>query len=277
MYKVLLKRELAPNIYLLKVAAPNVAKKAQPGHFVIVRVDEAGERIPLTIADWNRDEGSINIVFNRVGKTTRKLSRLEEGDSITNVAGPLGLPAEIDKFGTVACVIGGYSVSSIVPTARALKEAGNKIISIIRTPTKETLFGEERLGKYSDKVIIVTGDNSYDCQGFILEPLKELLGHEKIDRVIVIGPACVMKLTAATTRPFGVKTMASLNPIMIDGTGMCGSCRVTVGETTKFACIDGPILDAHEVDWNWLMARRCTYSGGTQDLLQYQCFNCAQW
>ena len=277
MYKILLRQDLAPNIHLCKIEAPNIAKKAQAGQFVIVRVDEKGERIPLTIADWDRVEGSITVVFNEVGKTTRKLAALKEGDFIANFVGPLGLPAHIEKFGTIVCVVGGYSVVTIVPIARALKEAGNKVISIIRAPTKEALFGEERLGSFSDGLIIVTGDIGFDHDGFVIEPLKELLENEKIDHVITIGPTCVMKLVSATTRPFGVKTIASLNPIMVDGTGMCGCCRVIVGDTTKFACVDGPEFDAHEVDWVSLMARRCTYSGDMQPRLQYQCRNCAQW
>jgi len=277
LYKILLRQDLAPNIHLCKIEAPNIAKKAQAGQFVIVRVDEKGERIPLTIADWDRVEGSITVVFNEVGKTTRKLAALKEGDFIANFVGPLGLPAHIEKFGTIVCVVGGYSVVTIVPIARALKEAGNKVISIIRAPTKEALFGEERLGSFSDGLIIVTGDIGFDHDGFVIEPLKELLENEKIDHVITIGPTCVMKLVSATTRPFGVKTIASLNPIMVDGTGMCGCCRVIVGDTTKFACVDGPEFDAHEVDWVSLMARRCTYSGDMQPRLQYQCRNCAQW
>ncbi|MFC2003713.1 sulfide/dihydroorotate dehydrogenase-like FAD/NAD-binding protein [Chloroflexota bacterium] len=277
MYKILLREDLAPNIHLFTIAAPAVAKKAQPGQFVIVRVDEKGERIPLTIADWDREEGSVTIVFNEVGRTTHKLAALKAGDFITNFVGPLGLPAHIEKFGTVACVAEGYSVATIVPIVRALKEAGNKVISIIRAPSEETLFGEERLRGFSNQLIIITGDGSFGLQGFIFEPLRELLENEKVDRVITIGPACVMKLCAATTRPFEVKTIVSLNPIMVDGTGMCGCCRVIVGGVTKFACVDGPEFDAHEVDWDLLMARRCTYSSETQSMLQYQCRNCAQW
>ncbi len=277
MYKILLREDLVPNIHLFKIAAPNIAKKAQAGQFVIVRVDERGERIPLTIADWDREEGSITIVFNEVGKTTRKLAALKEGDFIANFVGPLGLSTHIEKFGTVVCVAAGYAVATIVPIARALSEAGNKVISLIRAPTKETLFGEERLGDFSHQLIIVTGDGSYGNEGFILEPLKKLLENERVNRVFVIGPACVMKLVALTTRPFTVKTMAHLNPIMVDGTGMCGCCRITVGDATKFACVDGPEFDAHEVDWDLLMARRCTYSSNTQSMLQYQCRNCAQW
>jgi len=277
LYKILLRQDLAPNIHLFKIEAPSIAKKAQAGQFVIVRVDEKGERIPLTIADWNRDEGSITVVFNKVGKTTSKLAMLKEGDFITNFVGPLGLPAHIEKFGTVVCVVGGYSVATIVPVVRALKEAGNTIISIIRAPNRETLFGEKQLGSLSNELIIVTGDISFGHDGFIIEPLKEVLNNKKVDLVITVGPTCVMKLVAAISKPFGVKTIASLNPIMVDGTGMCGCCRVTVGNTTRFACVDGPAFDAHEVDWYSLMARRCTYSGDMQPRLQYQCRNCAQW
>ncbi|MDP3880521.1 MAG: sulfide/dihydroorotate dehydrogenase-like FAD/NAD-binding protein [Dehalococcoidales bacterium] len=277
MYKILLREDLAPKIHMFKIAAPDVARKAQAGQFVIIRVDEKGERIPLTIADWDREEGSVTIIFNQVGRTTSKLAALQEGQYIANFVGPLGLPAQIDKFGTVILVVGGYSVATIIPAARALKEAGNTIISIIRAPTRETLFGDERLGSFSDRSIIVTGDISSDCDSFIFEPLKQILQNEKINRVITVGPACVMKLVSATTRQFGVKTVASLNPIMIDGTGMCGCCRVSVNGETKFACVDGPEFDANEIDWTTLMVRRCTYSGEPQPVLQYQCRNCAQW
>ena len=277
MYKILFKQELVPNIYTCRVEAPEVARKAKPGQFVIIRVDERGERIPLTIADWNREEGSITIVFHRVGKTTGKLAELQQGDCIANFVGPLGEPAVIDNFGTVACVVGGYSISTVVPVVRALKEAGNKIITIIRAPSKETLFGDERLRSLSERLMIATGDFSFDCVGFVIEPLRELLEKEKVDRVITVGPTCVMRIVAATTRPFGVKTIASLNPIMIDGTGMCGVCRCIVEGKTKFACIDGPEFDAHQVDWAALMARRCTYAGFVQTKRQYQCRNCAQW
>jgi len=240
-------------------------------------VDEKGERIPLTIADWDREEGSITVVFNAIGTTTRKLAALQAGDSIVNFVGPLGLPADINSFGTVVCVVAGYSVVTIVPIARALKETGNRIVSIIRAPTKQALFGEDRLRRFSDHLIIATGDDSCDHEGFIIQPLKELLETETINRVITAGPACMMKLVSATTRPFGVKTIASLNPIMVDGTGMCGCCRVIVGGVTRFACVDGPEFDAHEVDWPALMARRCTYSAETPLLPYYQCLHCAQW
>jgi len=271
------KTSLSNQINLFKINAPAVAKKAQPGQFVVVRVDEKGERIPLTIADWDREEGSITVVFNAIGTTTRKLAALEVDEYIANFAGPLGIPAEIDKYGTVVCVVAGYSVATIVPVIRALKEAGNKIISIIRTPSKDELFGEDRLGEFSEEVIVATGDSSCDYNGFVLEPLKELIENKGVNHVVTAGPACMMKLVAGTTRPFNIKTIASLNPIMVDGTGMCGCCRVVISGETKFACVDGPEFDAHEVDWNALMSRRCTYSGNLSRLPFYQCINCAQW
>jgi ferredoxin--NADP+ reductase len=277
LYRILLKQDLAPRIHLFKVEAPVIARKAQAGQFIIIRVDEKGERIPLTIADWDREEGSITIVFNEVGRTTSKLAALQKGDFIMNFVGPLGLPAHIEKFGTVVCVVGGYSVATMVPVIRALKEAENRVTTIMRTPTKDTIFGEERLRSLSERLIIVTGEIAFEYDGFVTEPLKDVLENEKVDRVMTVGPTCVMKLVAAMTKPYGVRTIASLNPIMVDGTGMCGCCRVIVGDTTKFACVDGPEFDAHQVDWVSLMARRCTYSTDTRSKLCYQCRNCAQW
>ena len=278
MYRIMLREDPVPNIHLLKIEAPAVARKAQAGQFVIIRVDEKGERIPLSIADWDREEGGITIVFNEVGRTTRKLAHLEAGDEIANFVGPLGLPAEIEKFGTVACVAIGYGVVTMVPIARALKEAGNRVISVIWAQSQNMLFGDERLGSFSDQLIVTTDDGSYGHKGSILDALEELLrGSERIDRVIIIGPTCMMKFCSAITKPFEVKTIVSLNPIMVDGTGMCGCCRVEVGGETKFACVDGPEFDGHEVDWDLLMARRCTYPAEKGRALMYHCQNCAQW
>ncbi|MBA7605542.1 Dihydroorotate dehydrogenase B (NAD(+)), electron transfer subunit [subsurface metagenome] len=260
MYKILLREDLVPSIHLFKIEAPAVASKAQAGQFVIVRVDEKGERIPLTIADWDREEGSITIVVMAVGATTRKLAQLEAGDYIPTFAGPLGLPTHIEKFGTVVCVGGGFAVATIVPIARALKEAGNKVISIMGARNKDLLFWEDRLGSVSDSLIVTTDDGSYARKGVVTEPLKELLeSNEKIDRVIAIGPTVMMKFCSLTTQPFGVKTIVSLNPIMVDGTGMCGCCRVEVGGETKFTCVDGPDFDGHQVDWDLLFARQRIY------------------
>ena len=260
MYEILLKQDLVPNIHLLKIAAPNVAKKAQPGQFVVIRIDDRGERIPLTIADWDREEGSVIIVFMEVGTTTHRLALLGAGDSIADFIGPLGLPSHIEKFGTVVCVAGGFAVATIVPIARALKMKGNKVISIMGARSRNLLFWEDGLGSVSDQLIVTTDDGSYARKGVVTEPLKELLeGSERIDRVIAIGPSIMMKFCAKTTEPFGVKTIVSLNPIMVDGTGMCGCCRVSVGGVTKFTCVDGPEFDGHQVDWDLLFARQRIY------------------
>jgi len=273
MYKILLRENLVPNIHLFKIEAPVVAKKAQPGQFVIVRIDERGERIPLTVADW--DERSVSVVFMEVGTTTRRLATLRAGDAIADFVGPLGLPTHIEKFGTVCCVAGGVGVAPVVPIARALKSQGNKVISILGARSKDLLFWEEELRRVSDQLIVTTDDGSYGRKGVVTEPLKELLeGDEKIDRVIAIGPAIMMKFCAKTTEPFGVKTIVSLNPIMVDGTGMCGCCRVSVGGVTRFTCVDGPDFDGHEVDWDLLLARQRTYLDEEKrslELWQHQC------
>jgi NAD(P)H-flavin reductase len=260
LYKILLKQDLVPSIHLFKIEAPLVAAKAQAGQFVVVRIDERGERIPLTIADWDEKEGSITIVFMEVGTTTARLALFEAGEAIADFVGPLGLPSEIEKFGTVVCVAGGVGVAPTAPIARALKGAGNKIISILGARSKNLLFWEDKLGSVSDRLIVTTDDGSYGRQGVVTEPLKELLeSGEKIDRVVAIGPSIMMKFCSLTTEPFGIKTIVSLNPIMVDGTGMCGCCRVSVGGKTKFACVDGPEFDGHQVDWELVLARQRIY------------------
>lgn len=259
MYEILLKQDLVPKIHLFKIRAPHIARKAQAGQFVIVRIDEKGERIPLTIADWNRDEGSVTVVFMEVGTTTHKLALLKAGDGIANFIGPLGLPTHVEKFGTVVCVAGGFAVATIFPIARALKGKGNKLISIMGARTKDLIFWEEELRGVSDEIIVTTDDGSYARKGLVTEPLKEILEAGGIDRVIAIGPSIMMKFAAKTTEPFGIKTIVSLNPIMVDGTGMCGCCRVSVAGQTKFTCVDGPDFDAHQVDWDLLLARQRIY------------------
>ncbi len=268
MYKILAKEDLTSDIHLFKVEAPAIARKAQAGQFVIVRSGEEGERIPLTIAGWDKEEGSVTIVFMEVGATTRKLALLNSGDSILNFVGPLGRPTEIEKFGTVVCVAGGFAIATIVPIARAMREAGNKVISIMGFRTRELVFWEERLGSVSDELIVTTDDGSYKRKGLVTEPLKELLQEAEVARVIAIGPTVMMKFCSLTTKPFGVKTIVSLNPIMVDGTGMCGCCRVSVGDETKFACVDGPDFDAHEVDWDLLMNRQRTYLDEEREALR---------
>jgi len=258
-FKILLKQDLVPHVHLFRIAAPEVAKKAQPGQFVVIRIDEKGERIPVTVADWDREEGSVTIVVMEVGTTTYRLGTLKTGDSIADFVGPLGIPTHIENFGTVVCVAGGFAIAVIMPIARALKQSGNRVISIMGARSKDLLFWEDELRRTSDELIITTDDGSYGRQGLVTEPLKERLEKGNIDRVIAIGPSIMMKFSAKTTEPFGVKTIVSLNPIMVDGTGMCGCCRVSVGGVTKFACVDGPDFDGHHVDWDLLFARQRIY------------------
>ncbi|MGD9115718.1 MAG: sulfide/dihydroorotate dehydrogenase-like FAD/NAD-binding protein [Dehalococcoidia bacterium] len=259
MYKILAKEDLVPQIHLFKMEAPAVAKKARAGQFVVVRIDEKGERIPLTIADYDQKEGTVTIVFMEVGATTARLAKLNAGDSVADFVGPLGVPAEIENYGTVVCVAGGVGAAPVAPIARALKQAGNKIITILGARSKELLFWEDVLKASSDRMIVTTDDGTYGLKGVVTEPLKELLESEKIDRVVAIGPVVMMKFCSLTTQPFGVKTIVSLNPIMVDGTGMCGCCRVAVGGETKFACVDGPDFDGHQVDWDLMGARQQIY------------------
>ena len=275
MYKIMHREDLTPNIHLLKIEAPPVAKKAQAGQFVVVMIDEHGERIPLTIADWDRDEGSVTIVFMEVGKTTQKLATLKAGDYLNAFIGPLGLPTEIENYGTVACVAGGFATAIVVPVAQALKNAGNKVISIMGFRSKDLMFWEDKLKNVSDELVIVTDDGSYGRKALVTEPLQELLESNKdVKHVIAIGPTVMMKFCAKTTEPFGVKTLVSLNPIMVDGTGMCGCCRVEVGGETKFTCVDGPDFDGHLVDWDLLMNRQKTYLDEEKTSLEHWNHQC---
>jgi len=270
-YKILLKQELVPDVNLYKIAAPAVAQKAQPGQFVVIKIDEKGERIPLTVADWDRAEGSVTIIVMEVGTTTKRLARLGSNDYIADFVGPLGKPTHIEKVGTVVCVAGGFAVAPIMPIAQGFKQAGNKVISIMGARNKGLLFWEKELRSVSDRLIVATDDGSYGRKALVTEPLKELLeSDEKIDLAVAIGPSLMMKFCAKTTEPFGVKTIVSLNPIMVDGTGMCGCCRVSVGGLTKFACVDGPDFNGHLVDWDLLIARQRIY------LDEEKC-SCQQW
>ena len=260
MYRIVTKEKLGPVTDFMEVEAPEVAKKAKPGQFVVIRIDEVGERIPLTLADWDDKEGTVSLVAMQVGTSTHKLACLKAGDHILNLVGPLGLPSEIERFGTVVCVGGGVGIAPLFPIARALRQAGNKIVSIIGAREKGLLFWEERMRSVSDELIVTTDDGSYARKGLVTEPLKEILERDKqVKRVIAIGPAIMMKFCSATTKPFGVHTVVSLNSIMVDGTGMCGCCRVSVGDVTKFACVDGPEFDGHKVDWALLFKRQQIY------------------
>jgi len=272
MYRIMRRETLVPNNHLFKIEAPAVARKARAGQFVVIRIDERGERIPVTIADWDREEGSITIVFMEVGVTTRKLAQLKSGDTVANFVGPLGVPSHTEKFGTVVCVGGGVGVAPIYPIARALKEAGNRIISIIGARSKDLLFWEDRVREVSDSLTVTTDDGSYARKGLVTEPLKELMeGAEKVDRVVAIGPAVMMKFCSLTTKPFAVPTIVSLNPIMVDGTGMCGCCRVEVGGETKFTCVDGPEFDGHQVDWDLVFARQRIYLDEEKHAMECAC------
>ena len=261
MYRILKKQELSPGILEYDIKAPRVAKKALPGQFIVLRVNEEGERVPLTIADFDREKGIVTILFQVVGASTELLASLQEGDSILDFVGPLGQPSELsDHMGTVVFVGGGIGVAPVYPIARAAHELGNKVISILGAKTKDILIFEERMRAISDEVLITTDDGSYGIKGFVTNAIEELIKRgEKIDQVTAIGPGVMMKSVAEATRPYGIKTVVSLNPIMVDGTGMCGGCRVQVGEETKFACVDGPEFDGHLVDFQGLMARGRMY------------------
>jgi ferredoxin--NADP+ reductase len=260
-YEILQKEILSEVNKLMVIAAPEVARKARAGQFVIVRVDEHGERIPLTIADYDREQGTITIIFQEVGKTTMHLGTLEPGDELATFTGPLGHATEIEDYGTVVCVGGGVGIAPLYPIARALKEAGNTVISIIGARSKDLLFWEDQMRAVSDELIVCTDDGSYGRKALVTVPLKEVLdrGSGEIARVWAIGPAIMMKFCAATTEPFNVPTIVSLNTVMIDGTGMCGGCRVQLTEGAKFVCADGPEFDAHQVDWELLLARQRFY------------------
>lgn len=261
MNEILDKRELAEEVYSMKISAPLVARERRPGQFIILQLDtDFGERIPLTIADANAEEGWIRIIFQTVGKTTHDLAALEPGDGIENLLGPLGTPTHIDRFGTVVCVGGGIGVAPLYPIAKAMKEAGNKVVSIVGARSSDLVILEDEMAAVSDEIIVCTDDGSRGIKALVTEPLKEVCERTPPpDMAVAIGPPIMMKFCAQTTRPFGIKTVVSLNTIMIDGTGMCGGCRVNVGCETKFVCVDGPEFDGHEVDFDNMMNRLGAY------------------
>ncbi len=257
---VLRRESLAPNMHLLTVRARVVARKIKPGQFVIIRADEFGERIPLTVADWDAAEGSVSMVFMEVGTSTYKLTVLKPGDVVPTFVGPLGRPLELANFGTVLCVAGCYGIGAIYPVARGLKQLGNRVITLIEGRSKFLLYWADKLQAVSDQVLFATRDRSTGRLRHVPDAVAQLMANgTKPDRVIALGCTLMMYLTAQATRPHAIKTIVSLNPIMIDGTGMCGACRVAVGGQTKFACVDGPDFDGHEVDWNLLLSRRKAY------------------
>ena len=261
MVPIVERRMIVPNVHLLTVEAPEVAESAQPGNFVILRPGDDGERIPLTIADWDADAGTVTSVFVQVGASTARLARLTAGDQVPSYAGPLGCATEIAHFGDVLLIGGCYGIGSIYPIAGALTAAGNRVFVLIEARSSYLLFWEDRLREVAERVIIVTRDGSRGYRGHVTR-LAEILALEGIhpDRVVAHGCTFQMMTVAEQTRPLGVKTMVSMNPIMIDGTGMCGVCRLTVAGSRKFACVDGPEFDAQEVDWDEVLARRESYA-----------------
>ncbi len=260
MNKIVGRTMIVPNIHLLTVESPLVASKIKAGQFVIIKVDETGERIPLTVADWDREMGTVSCAFSQVGRSTKKLALLKNGDEVPTFVGPLGKIIDIHHFGTVVCVGGCYGIGSIYPIVRSMKEAGNRVISFIEARSRFLLYWEEKINQVSDELIISTGDGSKGRKGHASDGLREMLDKGRsIDLVVAIGCTFMMYTISEATRPFGVKTIVGLNPIMVDGTGMCGACRVEIGGKTRFACIDGPNFDGHEVDWNLLLSRRKAY------------------
>ena len=267
------KQDLSENVVRMVVSAPEIARKRRAGQFIILKSDEKGERIPLTIVDSDAEAGTITIIFQVVGKTTAALAQMKAGDALTDLQGPLGNPTEIENFGHVVCIGGGVGVGVVYPLAAALKKAGNRVTSIIGSRTKNLLILEEEMRKVSDRLIVATDDGSYGFHGFVSAVLQNLIdAKEKIDRVYAIGPVPMMRVLCDVTRPHGIRTIVSLNPIMVDATGMCGACRVSVGGKTKFTCVDGPEFDGHEVDFTLLTNRLRMYQNQEkQSLEEYRC------
>lgn len=269
MFTIVKKMNLSHDVHWMDVDAPYVARKAQPGQFVITRVGGMGERIPLTIADSDKDAGTITLVFQEVGKSTMVMGGLKQGDKLDDVVGPLGLASHIEKLDLVVCVGGGIGIAPVHPVARGYKEAGSKVISILGARSRDLLIMEDEMVKASTEVKVCTDDGSYGQQGFVTNVLEDLIKEgSPIDVVVAIGPVPMMEAVSKLTKPYGIKTLASLNPIMVDGTGMCGACRVTVGGEIKFACVDGPDFDAHEVDFAELRLRQRMYLSEERDAIE---------
>ncbi|MDX2442817.1 MAG: sulfide/dihydroorotate dehydrogenase-like FAD/NAD-binding protein [Bacteroidales bacterium] len=259
MNKIVEKEFFSENVIKLVLEAPEIAKSRKPGHFVIIRVDEKGERIPLTIAGADEKKGTITLIIQRVGVSSFKLTELNVGDSIEDVAGPMGLPTHIEKVGTVLCAGGGVGVAPLLPIVEGLKKAGNRIITVLAARNKDLVILEDQMRAHSDELIIMTDDGSYGQKGLVTHGMEEVIKREKVDMSVVIGPAVMMKFAALTTKKYNIPTMASLNTIMVDGTGMCGACRVTVDGKTRFVCVDGPEFDAHKVDFDQMLQRLGAY------------------
>ncbi len=259
MFEILQKTHYSANVVELIVSAPLIARSRRPGHFVIVRVGAGGERIPLTIADADVARGTIMLVVQAVGESTRKICALDAGDCFTDVVGPLGQATDISRVGTVVCCGGGVGVAPLLPIIKAMKEAGNRVISVLAARTADLIILQQQVARHSDEVIIMTDDGSAGSKGLVTDGVKRVLDRERVDRVVTIGPAIMMKFVARLTKEYDVPTICSLNTIMVDGTGMCGACRVTVDGRMRFVCIDGPEFDAHAVDFDEMMMRLHTY------------------
>lgn len=265
MYKIVDKSYFSPNVVRIEVEAPLIAKARKAGHFVIVRVGENGERMPLTIADADTKRGTITLVVQTVGVSSSKLCALNVGDEITDVVGPLGRATHIERFGTVVCACGGVGTAPMLPIAEALRKAGNRVVTVLAARTKELIILEDEMRRVSDEVVIMTDDGSYGRKGLVTNGIEEVINREKVDFCVTIGPAIMMKFVSLLTKKYSVPTVASLNTIMVDGTGMCGACRVTVGGQTKFVCVDGPEFDAHQVDFDEMMMRLAAYRPQEQE------------
>lgn len=260
MNKIVDKEYFSANVVKLEVEAPLIARSRKAGHFVIIRVGEKGERVPLTIAASDTTKGTITLVTQAVGESSKKICALNVGDYITDVVGPLGQATHIENFGTVVCAGGGVGVAPMLPIIEAMKKAGNRVISVLAARTKDLVILEEQVAKYSDEVIVMTDDGSYGQKGLVTNGVESVINREKVDLCVTIGPAIMMKFVSLLTKKYNVPTMASLNTIMVDGTGMCGACRVTVGGKTKFVCVDGPEFDAHQVDFDEMLMRLKAYN-----------------
>ncbi len=254
-YKILSKKELCPNQYEITIDAPFVVRNAQAGQFIIFRAEENGERVPLTIADVDKATGALTLVFMAVGYSTKKLAELNEGDELVDLVGPLGQPTHIQSYGTVVCLAGGYGAAPCYLIAKAFKDAGNKVYMVMGARNKELIFWEDKMKNACDELFITTDDGSLGEKGFVTQVLERIMNNETVNYAIAVGPMPMMRAVAELTRDKGIKTEASMNPIMVDGTGMCGACRVTVGGETKFACVDGPDFDAHLIDFDEVINR----------------------
>ncbi len=269
MYRIIKKQVLSDIIKLMVVEAPQVARAAKAGQFVIVRSNDHGERIPLTIADYDRAAGTITLIFQEVGKSTMEMGRMEPGHGFATVAGPLGHPTEVENYGTVACVGGGVGIAPLYPITRALKEAGNHVISVIGARNRSLLFWEDKMRSVSDEIIVCTDDGSYGRKALTPNALKDVLAERKVDRAWAIGPAIMMKFASLAAAEYDVPCVVSLNTVMIDGTGMCGGCRVLLDDGARFVCVDGPEFDGHKVNWDTLLARLAYYRPEEQQAVQH--------